>query len=168
MYMAIFGLFSFVWFGWAQERPRPKWRLPLGIASGAALLACGFGIYLSVINWNAPSALNEQAPFLVYLITFWAQFVIIGAGSFILIRRKKSGLVAPWVLFIVGLHFISLVFVFNDPLLFLLAALLTGAAVASIFVAPKLAVANSAIAGIGAGTILLGFALLGLGRYLLT
>lgn len=27
MYASVFGMFSFIWFGWAQESPKPSWRL---------------------------------------------------------------------------------------------------------------------------------------------
>ena len=68
MYASIFGMFSFSWFGWAQENPRAGWRKYIGIASGIALLVCLLGVYLSVTNWNAPSALSEKSNFNSYLI----------------------------------------------------------------------------------------------------
>lgn len=166
MYCAIFGMFSFVWFGWAQENPRPRWRLYIGIATGAALVLCLLGVFLSVTHWDAPSALSEHGAFRNYLISVYAEIVLAGLGAFILVRRKRSGYVAPWIAFIVGIHFIGLSSVFDDALLYLLAALLVAVAAIALFVAPKLKVANSAIVGIGAGTALFCFALLGLVRYL--
>ncbi|KOY16572.1 hypothetical protein [Paenibacillus xylanivorans] len=166
MYASVFGLFSFIWFGWAQERPRPSWRLYIGIASCIALLVCLMGVYLSVTNWNAPSALMEASAFRDYLISFYAEFVLAGAGAFVLIRLKRKDYIAPWIAFIVGIHFISLKSVFDDPSLWILAALLVAVVIVSIFLSPKLQVANSAITGIGAGTVLFGFALLGLLRFI--
>jgi len=46
MYTAIFGMFSFVWFGWAQENPGKNWRKYIGVSSGIALLVCLIGVYL--------------------------------------------------------------------------------------------------------------------------
>ncbi|NBD27475.1 hypothetical protein [Paenibacillus glycinis] len=166
MYVSIFGLFSFVWFGWAQENPRANWRKYLGAASGAALLLCLCGVYLSIANWDAPSALSESRSFRNYLIFFYGEFFVGGIGAYLLIRKKRSRHVAPWIAFIVGIHFIGLKSVFDDPGLYVLAALLVGVSVAALYIAPRLNVAASAITGIGAGTALFAFALLGLVRYL--
>jgi heme/copper-type cytochrome/quinol oxidase subunit 4 len=166
MYASVFGLFSFIWFGWAQENPRSSWRLYLGLASGIALIICLIGVYLSVKNWEEPSALAESSAFRNYLISFYAEFVLGGAGAFVLIRKKLKAYVAPWIVFIVGIHFISLKSVFDDPSLWLLAALMVAVSIIAVRVAPKLQVANSAITGIGAGTVLFGYAILGLIRFM--
>ncbi|OMF21095.1 hypothetical protein BK133_28895 [Paenibacillus sp. FSL H8-0548] len=165
MYAAIFGMFSFSWFGWAQERPRANWRIYIGIASGIALLVCLLGVYLSINNWNEPSALSDNTSFTVYLITVFIEFFVAGAGAFIIIRKKVKEYVAPWIAFIVGIHFISLVSVFDDSSLYVLAALLVAVSIFAVIAAPKLQVASSAITGIGSGTVLLCFAILGLVRY---
>ncbi|MFF2888707.1 hypothetical protein [Paenibacillus sp. NPDC057967] len=165
MYASIFGMFSFVWFGWAQERPRSSWRPYLGIASGIALLVCLLGVYLSITNWSEPSALNDGATFTTYLITVYIEFFLAGLGAFLLIRKKQSDFVAPWIAFIVGIHFVGLVSVFDDPALYVLAALLVAAAIIAVYLAPRLQVARSAVTGIGSGTILFCFAILGLIRF---
>lgn len=167
MYTAIFGMFSFVWFGWAQENPRKGWRKYLGIASGVAFLVCLLGVYLSVKNWEAASALSKMGAYKNYLIVFYGEFIIAGIGAFALIKTKRKQFIAPWVAFIVGIHFIALKFVFDDVSLYLLAALLVVVSLLSLLIAPKLKVAHSAITGIGAGTVLFGFAILGLIRFLL-
>ncbi|GAB6926550.1 hypothetical protein JCM10914A_05330 [Paenibacillus sp. JCM 10914] len=167
MYAAIFGMFSMSWFGWAQERPRDPWRKYLGIASGFALLVCLLGVYFSMMNWDAPTALSDQTNFSNYLISVYVEFILAGVGAFVLIRKKRKDYVAPWIAFIVGIHFIGLAGVFEDPSLYVLAALLVTVSVISLFVAPKLQVANSAITGIGSGTVLFAFAVLGLLRFLL-
>lgn len=165
MYAAIFGMFSFAWFGWAQERPRANWRKYLGIASGVAFLVCLLGVYLSINNWREPSALNDDKSFAIYLITFYAEFIVAGVGAFIFIRKKLKEYVAPWILFVVGVHFIGLVGVFEDRSLYVLAALLVIISIVALYAAPKLQVATSAITGIGAGTVLFCFAVLGLVRF---
>ncbi|MCS7462149.1 hypothetical protein N0M98_18585 [Paenibacillus doosanensis] len=166
MYASVFGMFSFVWFGWAQEGPRPNWRLYIGIASGIALAVCLTGVYLSVTNWEAPSALSEASAFRNYLISFYAEFALAGVGAFVLSRSKRKAYISPWIAFIVGIHFISLKSVFDDPSLWILAALMIAVSIVTVIIAPKLRVANSAITGIGAGTVLFGFALLGLIRFM--
>lgn len=166
MYAAIFGMFSFCWFGWAQENPRPSWRKYIGMASGAALLVCLLGVYLSVTNWDAPSALSDKTAFKNYLISVYVEFALAGAGAVVLFRLKQKNYVAPWIAFIVGIHFIGLKSVFQDSSLYILAVLLAAASIVSIFVSRRLQVACSAITGISAGTILFGFAVLGLIRYM--
>lgn len=166
MYASIFGMFSFSWFGWAQENPRSSWRKYIGLASGVSLLVCLIGIYLSITNWDAPSVLNNKISFANYLISVYIELFLAGAGASILLKCNFNDYVAPWIAFIVGIHFISLKSVFNDFSLYLLAALLVAVSIASLFISKKLNVANSAITGIGTGTVLFAYALLGLIRYL--
>ncbi|WP_213587738.1 hypothetical protein [Paenibacillus sp. J2TS4] len=165
MYTAIFGFFSFVWFGWAQENPRSSWRIYLGIASGVSILVSMLGVYLSVTNWHSPSALSDSNAFRQYLIFFYAEFIVAAAGSFLLIKKKWSRFIAPWIAFVVGVHFFGLKHVFEDSSLYILAILLITVSIIALFVSPKLKVAYSAITGIGAGTVLFAFSILGLLRY---
>ncbi len=59
MSAAIFSLFSFVWFGWAQETLAQKWRWPVAIASGIAFLIACYSGYLSYHHWHQASALTN-------------------------------------------------------------------------------------------------------------
>lgn len=165
MYAAIFGFFSFVWFGWAQENPRSSWRIYLGIASGFALLVCILGVYLSVTNWNSPSALSNTNAFRQYLIFVYIEIIVAAVGAFILIKKKWSRFIAPWIAFIVGVHFFALKHVFEDLSLYILAVLLIAVSIVALVISPKLKVAYSAITGIGSGTVLFAFSILGLVRY---
>ncbi|ALX48296.1 hypothetical protein [Lentibacillus amyloliquefaciens] len=167
MYTAIFGMFSFVWFGWAQENPRKNWRMYIGVASGTALLVCLIGVYLSVTHWDAATTLSEMDSLITYIIVFYAELIIGGLGAFLLIQKKKRDYVAPWIAFIVGAHFFWLVNVFKDPSLYILAVLMIVIAIISPWLSQKMGVANSAITGIGSGMSLFCFAILGLIRYLL-
>ena len=90
MYAAILGFFSLSWFGWAQEKPRESWRKYLGMASGVSLLVCLIGVYLSVNNWNAPSALSDTSTFQTYLITVYIEFFLAGAGAIVLLLRTRG------------------------------------------------------------------------------
>lgn len=167
MYTSIFGMFSFVWFGWAQENPRKSWRKYIGIASGLALVVCLIGVYLSITNWHERTALSNSSVFHNYLIFVFVEFLLAGIGAFLLIRLKKNDYVAPWIVLIVGTHFFWLKNIFNDFSLYILAVLLIGLAIISLWLSKKLNVANSAITGIGAGTVLFSFAILGLIRFLM-
>lgn len=167
MYVAIFGMFSVVWFGWAQENPKKSWRKYIGIATGFSLLLCLIGVYLSIMNWNAATSLTTKGRFTSYLIVVYLEFLLAGLGAFFLMRRKRTDYIAPWIAFIVGTHFFWLVNIFKDPSLYILALLMIAIAILSPWLAKKLGVASSAITGIGSGTALFCFGILGLIRYLL-
>ncbi len=87
--------------------------------------------------------------------------------SILLDPKEKKDYVAPWIAFIVGVHFFWLVNVFKDSSLYILAILLIVIAALSLWLSKKLKIANSAVTGIGSGTALFCFAVLGLIRYLL-
>ncbi|MBM7551244.1 hypothetical protein [Thalassobacillus pellis] len=156
-----------MWFGWAQENPRKGWRKYIGSAAVAALLVGLIGIYLSVTNWHEPTALSTTTAYHQYLLVVTIEFLLAGIGAFLLIKRKKKDYIAPWIAGMVGIHFFWLTSIFNDGSLSILAVLLIAVALVSLFLSKKLQVANSAITGVGSGTVLFGFAIAGWIRFLL-
>jgi hypothetical protein len=167
MYAAIFGVFGFIWFGWAQENPPKSWRVSIGIASGLSLLVGIIGIYFSIHNWYENTALTLDDAFSSYVTFVVIEFVLAAIGAFFLSRYKKQHIIAPWICFIVGVHFIWLKSVFQDPSLYALAILLIGVSLLSIFLSKRKGIANSVITGIGAGFVLFCFAISGLVRFFL-
>lgn len=167
MYTAIFGIMSFVWFGWAQEAPRKSWRAYIGIASGVALIVGLAGVYLSVTNLDAASALRNNDSLTTYIIVFWLEMIIGVIGVIVIFSMKKREYAAPWIALIVGVHFIFLADVFDDAALYVLAVLMAAAALISPWMARKLDVAYSAVTGISSGILLFMFAVLGLIRFIL-
>lgn len=157
MTAAIFGLFAFVWFGWAQENPPSAARVPLGVGSGVGgLLAIGFGL-LSGFSWDAPSALDPSSPsFRTYLVIVGIEVVLAAAGGIGLGFSKWKSLVPVWVLLVVGVHFFALSPVFAMPALNALGALLLVAVVITL-VAARAGKQPSFVAGALAGSILLVF-----------
>lgn len=85
MTTAIFGFFAFMWFGWAQEKPPPAARLPLGIGVSdvpLTLLGLALGIWTSintgiVLGMALP---NARAAHGVGLALFFPSFLLGGAG----------------------------------------------------------------------------------------
>ncbi|MFB5660949.1 hypothetical protein [Alteribacillus sp. HJP-4] len=167
MYTGIFGMFSFMWFGWAQENPRKSWRKYLGAASVLAMVVCLFGVYLSVTHWQEATALSVTTTFHRYIVFVWIEFFLAGIGAIVLLKRRLKEYVAPWIAFIVGIHFFWLTSIFQDGSLIVLGVLLTGTSLMSLPISRKLNVAASAVTGIGFGTLLFFFALSGLIRFLL-
>lgn len=167
MYAAVFGLFSSVWFGWAQENPRKNWLIYIRVASVIAVIVCLLGFYLSGTHWQAASMLNEQTNFKTYLIVFYGEMAIGGIGAIALFLLKHQEYTAAWIALVVGVHFIALKSVFDDSSLYVLAAIMILISLASPFIARKLDVAISAVTGIGSGLTLLVYALSGLIRFML-
>lgn len=167
MAAAILGLFSFVWFGWAQERPRKSWRVYLGIGSTLGIIVSAAGIYLSITHWNGASILHEQSNFTYYIIFVAIEFTVAAVISAVLLIKKHSDYVAPWIAFVVGVHFFPLSFVFDDFTYNILGGLITVVSLISLPLSKRLDVANSAVTGIGTGVSLFLFALFNLIRALM-
>ncbi|MFT8470130.1 MAG: hypothetical protein ABF661_04235 [Oenococcus sp.] len=162
MYAAIFGFFAFVWFGWAQENPRPEWRWWLAILSIVALGIAIWGGILSVYHWHDASALSEGKNFVWYLIFFYAELLFAVIGVILLVYLKQMSWTVVWVSAVVAIHFIALAFVFQDSGLFILAAAMLLITLLAHPIATYFQVANSAITGIGNGSLLIIFAVRGL------
>lgn len=167
MFTAIFGILSFIWFMWAQERPLKPWRKYIWVGAGLALAVGLVGIFLTVTNWNETSALNEFGPLSMYLTVLTILIIIGVVVSIFLSRNKKQDLIAPWLTFVFAAQFNWLVRVFIDFSLYILGFLIVVVALFAPHFARKYGVASSAITGIGAGTLLLLFALFNLIRFLL-
>lgn len=172
MSAAVFGLFSFVWFGWAQESPPAGFAVPLGIASGVgALLAIGGGL-LSWRHWDSPTALDPSGPsWRSYLVTVGVGVMAVAAvGAVALGLSPLARFIPVWILLVVGVHFLALAPILSMPALNVLAALMTVVAVAVAAVAIALAtrLQPSFLTGILAGPLLLVFAVLAAALWLTT
>lgn len=162
---AIFGFFTFAWFGWAQERPRKSWRVPLGVMSTLGLLLSIFSFYIGYSHWDSPSALNTHSSFNAYITFVIIEFLVALIVGVILIIKKWSNYVAPWIALVVGVHFFPLSFVFDDFIYNILGVLVVITALLAVPLARKLDVASSAVTGIGTGTFLFIFAVINLIRF---
>jgi hypothetical protein len=153
----IFGAAALVWASWAHERP-PKgvgWRIVLVVLQLAGVALMSFGIPVAVRYWETPTAIEPGgSAFVWYIALFWAEIIAIVAFSIYFVRRKKTELIAPLVLTVVGLHFVPLAFVFGQPIIMVAAILLTAAGVAAAFMPSRIA-APSFLCGILAAPILL-------------
>lgn len=83
-------------------------------------------------------------------------------GSFLLSRRGRRQLVAPWVALVVGVHFFPMAPLLGYPLFYVVAALITIAALVSVPVARSRDITVSAVTGAMCGTILLAAAVFSL------
>lgn len=162
MTAAIFGIAAFVWAGWGQERP-PKhwlWRVLLVIVQLGGVVAGGFGITLAVRNWRGPTAIVVGGPpFVAYMITFAVEVVAIVVLAIWAARRKRTDLIAPLALAVVGIHFIPLAWVFAQPIYAVTGVITTAIAVVAVWVPDRWA-ARSFWCGLLGGATLLAVGLL--------
>lgn len=155
---AIFGVATFMWAGWAQERP-PKgvvWRVVLAVLGLAGAALAGISLPAAIRNWSGPTAITWGGTASVwYLVIFWLEVIAMVALSIWAARRKRQDLIAPMVLAIVGIHFIPLGWVFMQPIFVVTGIVVTLVAVLAVLVSDKPA-ARSFWCGILAAPILLG------------
>lgn len=151
----IFGAAAFIWAGWAHERPPGGWiwRAVLVLLQVAGLVQVGFGIPIAIRNWNTPTTLGSNGPALVgYTVVFWLEIIVCVALAVLFTRTKRTHLIAPMVLSIVGVHFVPLSFVFGQPIMIVAGVLITAAGVAALFV-PRRAAAPSFWCGLLAAPV---------------
>ena len=154
---AIFGVAAFMWAGWAQERPPQgvAWRVVLGaLGLCGAVLAAGT-IPAAVSNWAEPTAIVfGGTAFAWYTTVFWLEVAAMTVLVILATRRKRSDLIAPLILAVVGIHFIPLAWVFQQPVYLVAGIAVTAAAAVAAFI-PDRTAARSFWCGLPAGAILL-------------
>jgi hypothetical protein len=80
-------------------------------------------------------------------------------GAAVLAAAGQSDFIPVWVCAVVGVHFFALARLLEDPLLVPLGALVTAVALVALVAGLATGVAPSTVTGVGAGTLLTGFAL---------
>ncbi|HZG90450.1 MAG TPA: hypothetical protein VEZ42_09580 [Pseudonocardia sp.] len=156
--IVIFGVAAFAWFGWAQEAPPARWRVALAAGSGLGLLLALVGGLLTWQHWGPESALATAEARRTFGIVCGIEFGLAGLGAGLLGFAGRPQWIATWIAFVVGVHFIPLAFIFGDPGLLGLAALMVVAAGLSVVVHRRTGITPSALAGPGTGAALLIYA----------
>ncbi|GAA2220976.1 hypothetical protein GCM10010413_10590 [Promicromonospora sukumoe] len=153
----LFGLVTFMWAGWAQERPPAGvvWRVVLGVLSAGGLALLGLGLPPLIRNWGSPTAMVSGSPALIaYIVVFWLEVAVIAGLAIFYARSGRQHLLPPTVLIVVGTHFAPLALVFQQPVMMLAAVLITAAGVVSLFL-PRQVAAPSFWCGILAAPVFL-------------
>ncbi|MFJ2082017.1 hypothetical protein ACI2KV_32000 [Micromonospora chokoriensis] len=155
------GIFAMVWFSVpAAEQPL---RALLVVGSIAALLTAVLGGVLSARLRGAGSP-RDRAADRPYLLIVVAEFVAAGLGAAVLIAADRSEYVPVLVCLVVGLHFFPLAPLLRDPLLRPLGLALCLVAAAGLVTGLASAVSAGLVVGVGAGLLLLGYAVQALVR----
>lgn len=154
--IAWFGLMTFVWFGWSQEDPTPRWRWVLGVGSLLGAAIAGVFVPAVVTGWDGPSALEGH--YVLFGVIVLLEVLLAGLGALVLWRRGRARWTAWWIALVVALHFIPLAVLLGDWSLVVLSAAQT---LGLILLVPRLQVterATSHLAGPLMGSTLLAFA----------
>ena len=131
------------------------WRVLLVALQVGGLVLMGFGITAAVRFWDTPTTLSSGSPALTwYIVVFWVEVVAIVVLTIRFLRTKRSWLIAPTVMIVVGLHFVPLAFVFGQPLIMVAAVLITAVGVIALFL-PRSVAATSFWCGILSGPVFL-------------
>ncbi|GAB3705011.1 hypothetical protein [Nocardiopsis oceani] len=168
MTMAIFGLFAFVWFGFAHEQPPPRRRGWLAAGNVLGLAVAVTGGVLATLNWGGDSVMSDPSVLRLYLVIVAIEFGVALIGAVVLLRVGRGQYLTPWILLVVGVHFFPLAVFLADPTLHVLGTVLTVWAFASVWWGNRHGLAYSYAVGLVAGTLLLLFALFAAVRLLLT
>lgn len=100
------------WFGWSQEDPHPRLRGVWGAGSVLGLLICvSFGL-IAGRNWGSESSLDGR--YWIFGVIVLLEVVLIGGGCLVLARQGRARWYGWWIGLCVALHFVPLVWVFND------------------------------------------------------
>jgi hypothetical protein len=155
MTAAIFGFFSAAWFGWAQEHPPPPgWRPWLVAGSVAGLLVAVAGGIRAWRIWSTGTVFDaDTSPIFGLIVLF--EVLLAGIGAFLLSRRGRRELVAPWVAVVVGLHFLPMAPLLQIPFFYVVGALVTIAGLASVPIARSRDLSVTTVTGAFAGSVLL-------------
>lgn len=110
--IAWFGVMAFVWFGWGQEDPPPRWRWRLGAGSAVGVVLAGVFGYALALRWDDPTALEGRYAWFGGLVL--AEVLLAGIGCLVLARRRRSRWMSWWVAVVVASHFVPLALLLDD------------------------------------------------------
>ncbi|MEQ4299872.1 hypothetical protein ABNF97_00545 [Plantactinospora sp. B6F1] len=166
MTAVILGFFASSWFGWAQDKPPPRWPRWLGIGSGGSMLIAAAGGLLAWRHWTDGTAFDADTS-KAFGVVVGIEFGAAGLGAVALALVRHRELIPAWVALVVGLHLFPVAVLMNYPLVHLPAVLVTVVALVAVPVARARSLPVSAVTGVGSGGALLVTALISLASALL-
>lgn len=150
----ILGFAAMMWFGWGQAQPPRGWSLPLTIGLFAAMAVEGFAAIIAARFRRGATAMRDQRVSRGYLFIVGAEVAAIALGVLALGLAKQPAYTAPWILLVVGVHFLPLGRLFGSVDLVWSGLLLTAVAIAAAATGAVTAVAPSAVTGAFGGLVL--------------
>jgi hypothetical protein len=160
----ILGIAGALWFGWGQAQPPARWGLPMNIGTFAAIaVAVVAGITMIWFRHGA-TAMGSQRVRRAYGITVGIETAAIGLGAAGLALAGRPAYTAPWILLVVGVHFVPLGRLFGSVDLLWAGLALSAVAIAGAVTGAVSAVAPSAVTGAFGGLVLVAAAAASLRR----
>ncbi len=154
----VFGVAALCWFGWGYEDPPKGWRSALITGSVASLIMVIVGGLLTWQLVGAGSVFEDPSTRRAFGIVCGIEFGLCGLGAAVLAVTKRALFIAPWILLVVGAHFVPLAAIFRDPGLNLLALLLVAGSVLALVLHRRRGITPSASTALAGGGPLLIFA----------
>jgi hypothetical protein len=153
------GFFAFVWFGWGQANAGPGLGVGLAVAGVVAALVAVAGGIQAFRGPASTGVLHDRQARRRYGVTVGVEFGLAGVGAAVLAAAGQGDFIPVWVCAVVGVHFFALARLLEDPLLVPLGASVTAVALVALVAGLATGVAPCTVTGVGAGTLLTGFAL---------
>jgi hypothetical protein len=150
----ILGFAAMMWFGWGQAQPPRGWGIPLTAGLFAAIAVEGFAGSMVARFRRSATAMDDPRVSRRYGITVGVEFAAIAIGALVLGLTGHPAYTAPWILLVVGVHFIPLGRLFGSVDLLWSGLVLCAVAVAGAVTGAVSAVAPSAVAGGFGGLVL--------------
>ena len=76
--VAVLAFFASAWFGWAQDRPRKTWRVPLALAAVASVLLAVVGGVLTFQRQCQGSVFDQERTALGFDVVVGVEFAVAG------------------------------------------------------------------------------------------
>jgi hypothetical protein len=155
----VLGFFASAWFGWGQAAP------PAGLGTWltvGSLLAVAVAAIGAVVGFRSPAstaALHDRAAGKRYGVIVGVELGLAGLGAGILAAIGQADYIPVWVCAVVGVHLLPLAPLLRDRRLVALGVLVTIVALVALVVGLADTVTPSTVTGVGAGLLLLSFAI---------
>jgi hypothetical protein len=150
----ILGVAATMWFGWGQAQPPAGWGIPLAIGTFTAVAVAVLAGSVVVRFRRGATAMRDQRVHRGYWITVGAEVAAIATGVAALALAGRPAFTAPWILLVVGVHFLPLGRLFGAVDLLWSGLALSAVAIAGAVTGAVSAVAPSAVTGGFGGLVL--------------
>jgi hypothetical protein len=154
----VLGFFASAWFGWGQAAPPAGLSTWLTVGSVLALAVAAIGAVVGFRSPRSTAALGDRAAGRRYGVIVGIEFGLAGLGAGILGAIGQADYIPVWVCGVVGAHFLPLAPVLRNRRLIALGMLVTIVALAALVAGLTRTVTPSTVTGVGAGGLLLAFA----------
>jgi hypothetical protein len=155
----VLGFFASAWFGWGQAAPPAGLGTWLTVGSLLALAVAAVGAFVGFRSPASTAALHDRSAGRRYGVIVGVEFGLAGLGAGILGASGQTDYIPVWVCAVVGVHLVPLAPLLRDRRLVALGVLVTIVALVALVVGLADTVAPSTVTGVGAGLLLLAFAI---------